>query len=161
MFAYHFYELLFVLSFNREKRDFSEMFLHHVTAIALIVVSFNINFLLPGSVIMLLHDVTDIFVSIARIAQHTCSDAVVAVCWISMFISWCYLRLYYFPERIIKVYYNEMKDSTDPTIQGTWNFLLTFLCLLYALHWFWVALMLKLLYKRFFNKYYKRFFQST
>ena len=68
MFGYHFYELIFVCLFNREKKDFSVMLLHHIATISLILISFSVNFLLPGSIILLLHDFSDILVCITRIA---------------------------------------------------------------------------------------------
>lgn len=86
---------------------------------------------------MLLHDATDIFVCLAKIARDCASDTTLKLSWIFMFVSWIYLRLYYFPDRILKVYYLEMYDNPHKTIQGTFNFLYAFLTILYVLHWFW------------------------
>lgn len=105
MSAYHLYELIFTLLFNRKRRDFSEMFLHHVATLGLIAVSFNTANIIAGANIMLLHDFTDIFVTFIRCVQFSTNDKLIKTSWGLMFISWVYFRLYYFPTRIIIPYY--------------------------------------------------------
>lgn len=57
--------------FHRHKRDFAEFTLHHFATVALIGTSYCFNDLPVGSVIMLLHDASDIFVNIFRITVET------------------------------------------------------------------------------------------
>jgi ceramide synthetase len=125
------------------------MFLHHVATVTLIIVSYNVNFLLPGSVIMLLHDVSDFFLSLSIISYFCGSDKLLISSMVAMFASWIYLRLYYFPDRIIKPYYDYYMSTEDPTIIGTFNFLFPFLLILYILHWFWFFLFCRIVVNRY------------
>lgn len=65
--AYAFYETVETFVNGRSKRDFSEMALHHIVTMMLILFSYSTNFLPIGSVIMLIHDITDIFLNIFKI----------------------------------------------------------------------------------------------
>lgn len=107
-FAFHFYELIVCVFFHRQNRDFPEMILHHITTIALIVISFNVHYMVPGAIIMLVHDTSDIFILLCRMAKELAGDLTIAISWVVMFLTWCYLRLYYYPDRIIKVFFYEM-----------------------------------------------------
>lgn len=116
-FSYHFYDLMICLIFYRNKWDFPELFLHHTATMALITVSYNINFLIPGAIIMLLHDYTDVCVLIAKIGRDNFSKSwMLKIAWLNMVTMWAYLRLYYFPSRIMVVYYHEMYNNPHPTI---------------------------------------------
>ena len=65
--SYHFYELLHTLSFDRKRQDFPEYVLHHFLTFSLILFSYVLNYLPIGAAVMLLHEVTDLFVSFFKL----------------------------------------------------------------------------------------------
>ena len=52
------------------RKDFAESLAHHVVTLALLYYSFYANFVRPGLIIMLLHDVSDIFLEAAKLARY-------------------------------------------------------------------------------------------
>lgn len=69
--GYHFSELLRHVLFSDRKSDFEEMVVHHVVTLALYGGYFLGNMHCIGAFIAVLHDISDIFISMARILQAT------------------------------------------------------------------------------------------
>jgi hypothetical protein len=65
--AYHLFEQIYSLIYQRNRADFLEYFLHHFMTITLVAFSYSMNFMPVGSVVMLLHDVTDAGMSICKV----------------------------------------------------------------------------------------------
>jgi len=82
--------------FHRDRRDFSEMFLHHIVTIVLILFSYTVNFLPVGSVIMLIMDFSDIFVAVFKMAVDV-QDTIQNFFFFLMLATWIYFRMYFFP----------------------------------------------------------------
>ena len=95
--AYHAYDIVPIILFNRNRRDFSEFILHHIVTLALVFVSYVTNFLPIGAVIMLIHDFPDIFVCIMKITADLCGVTGFAISYVFMVFTWGYFRLYIFP----------------------------------------------------------------
>lgn len=103
--SYHLYEQMYTLIFQRERRDFPEIMLHHFLTLVLILFSYSVNFMPMGAVVMLIHDVTDLVVSVFKLCVDICSHTVQFCVYGVMFVSWIYFRLYIFPVYIIQQYY--------------------------------------------------------
>lgn len=101
--AYYCYEIEYAFIFGRNRTDFSEVLLHHVMTIALVVFSYCTNFQAVGSVIMLTLDCSDIFVCLFKILADT-TFKVTAVSYALLFSSWAYLRMYVYPFLIVYPY---------------------------------------------------------
>ncbi len=65
--AYHCYELIYTISFDRKRADFPEYMLHHFLTFILILFSYVVNYLPVGAAVMILHDVTDLTASIFKL----------------------------------------------------------------------------------------------
>jgi hypothetical protein len=105
--GYHFYELVNTLLFGRSRRDFPEYILHHTVTIALIVVSYYTNCLPIGGAVLIVHDFTDIFVSLFKLVVDLTSDKVQGTIIVINLILWVYLRLWFFPIYVIYQYHLE------------------------------------------------------
>lgn len=46
------------------------MFTHHIVTVALLTLSYTVNFLRIGSLIMCLHDSVDIVLEVSRLSDH-------------------------------------------------------------------------------------------
>jgi hypothetical protein len=49
------------------RKDWAESFAHHCVTLALLYYSWQVNFTRPGMMVMLLHDVSDIFLEAAKV----------------------------------------------------------------------------------------------
>jgi hypothetical protein len=56
------------------RKDWAESFTHHVVTLGLLYYSWYVNFTRPGMMVMLLHDVSDIFLEAAKVG-FPCSSA--------------------------------------------------------------------------------------
>jgi ceramide synthetase len=63
--------MLLMHFFERRRKDFVEMVLHHIVTLLLIVFSFLFDFRRIGVVIMLVHDVSDPFLEFAKLANYS------------------------------------------------------------------------------------------
>lgn len=113
--AYHGYDMLEGLIYHRNKRDFSEMTIHHIVTVSLILFSYATNYLPYGSIIMLLHDVSDVFVSAFKSSLDVASPPTFITTYVLMVVSWIYFRLYYFPFKALTNFYNTF-TTTDNTM---------------------------------------------
>jgi hypothetical protein len=69
--GYHFSELIRHSFFGERKSDFEEMVVHHIVTMVLYLGYFLANMHCIGTFVAVLHDISDIFISIARIFQAT------------------------------------------------------------------------------------------
>ncbi len=65
--AYHLYELGYTMLKQRQRPDFPEYMLHHFMTWALIFFSYSVNMIPIGAAVMILHDVTDLTVTIFKL----------------------------------------------------------------------------------------------
>lgn len=67
-----------------------------------------------GAVIMLIHDVPDVFLNIFRISVDTLSTKYYMAAYVGMITSWIYFRVYFFYFWIIKVINSERYEINHP-----------------------------------------------
>lgn len=139
--AYHSYELMHSLINQRNRSDFSEYFLHHFVTLALVFMSYSLGAIPVGATIMLLHDITDLGVSIFKATIDVTAKKFQIVGYASMVIPWIYFRLWFFPFQVIWPIYYEMHAVPHYVMQQTVLFFIGFLCALAVLHYFWFYLM--------------------
>lgn len=99
-FSYHFFECLLATLFHRKRYDFSENFIHHILTIVLICYSYCTNVIPIGAVIMLIMDSSDIFVSFFKLTVDV-SPRLQFAMFVGMFVSWIYLRMWFYPVHLI------------------------------------------------------------
>jgi hypothetical protein len=83
------------------KKNFIEMLLHHTMTILLVVLGYFFNMQSGGSITLLVHDVSDIFVSAARGLMDTNYKKCILFLYICLMVSWGYTRLYVYPVHLI------------------------------------------------------------
>jgi len=141
----HLYRLVHhVVEFRQDAR-FYEMFLHHYAAFLLIFYSYCFNYTAMGSIILVLHDIGDIFFSVAR-AYDSMKNKVKAVWYLlvgTMLVSWIYTRLVVLPGCLMKACY----DHHDHVmVEGIWEhtrfafiWMESLLVILVVLHIYWTG----------------------
>jgi ceramide synthetase len=106
--AYHTYELIYSLIFHRKRVDFPEYVLHHFLTFALIFTSYTLNYLPIGSIVMLLHDITDLCMSIFKLSSDVTPMIVQFLTYSLMVVPWIYFRLWFFTVHVIGRIYEEI-----------------------------------------------------
>jgi TLC domain len=141
--AYHLYELGYTLMKQRSRPDFPEYMLHHLMTWSLIFFSYSLNMLPIGAAVMILHDITDLAVTLFKLTIDIFSTPVCAIFYGTMIVSWMYFRLYFFPLHVIWRLQEECYDGMPcQNMQyGALNMLYAFLSGLVCLHIFWFYLM--------------------
>jgi hypothetical protein len=84
------------------RKDWLESMIHHVVTVGLLAYSYYVNFTRVGILIMLLHDISDIFLEAAKLCRYQKKPATSMVYFGLFFVSWVILRMLYFPLVIIR-----------------------------------------------------------
>jgi len=107
-FALSFYAYLFFLvAFVEEpKKDHLAMCLHHVVTCTTIFLSGQYDLARIGAVILLLFDVCDIFLEIAKLFTKTKEDIPAIFAFVIFVALWFYNRLWIFPRFVIPAIWN-------------------------------------------------------
>ena len=154
--SYHLYELGHTLVLDRHRLDFVEYLLHHFLTFVLILFSYSVGYLPVGAAVMVLHDVTDLAVSIFKLTIDITPGVIQAIGYVVMVVPWVYFRLWYFPFHLIARIPQEYMNwhGAKKNFQLV-SMLSAFLCALCCLHVFWFYLMVKGLVKRMMSKNWK------
>jgi hypothetical protein len=130
------------------RKDFWEMFIHHITAIALMGVSWTCNLTRIGSLVLIVHDAADIFLESSKMCIYAkykrLSDAVFA----SFTLTWILTRLGLYPTWIL---FSTTIDAPQIfQMFPAFYFLVFLLYILLALHLIWTYYIFKMVYKAFY-----------
>jgi len=138
----HLYRLVSHWAFFRKDVKFYEMHLHHWMAFWLIVFSYLLNFTHMGGIVMITHDIGDIFLTIAR-TYDGLRNKIKPIWYLNFALvlwSWIYCRLVFFPTCLIKMSYDYMgKYEAWPLVSWLYMFKWSMLCMLLVLHAYWIA----------------------
>ncbi|KJE95781.1 longevity protein [Capsaspora owczarzaki ATCC 30864] len=136
--------LLFSQFTDVKRKDFWEMFIHHVVTIFLVAFSYHANFIRIGTLVLLVHDVSDIFLEGAKafnyLKYQKLCDATFVVFAIVFFVA----RLFVYPRYVLKSAFWDVRAllNTEPFF-GLWFFNIL-LWILQALHVMWFITIFKM-----------------
>lgn len=134
-----FYLSLVVSQFSDVKRkDFWQMFVHHLVTLMLLVFSLSCNFVRIGSLVLVCHDTVDWLLEFAKMANY-CKKKWVSDPIFGVFtLVWIVTRLYLYPTRIL----NSVLYQNSVTKFPSYHALTILLCSLQVMHiiWFWMIL---------------------
>lgn len=130
--------------FDVKRKDFWQMFIHHIAAILLMCLSWVVNIFRIGSLVLVVHDSADIFLEGAKMAKYAgyqkLCDAIFAI----LTVLWIVTRLGIYPFWIIRNTSIEAPKMV-PMFPAYYIFN-SLLILLLALHCFWTYLLLRIAY---------------
>uniref|UniRef100_A0A0D9VKI8 TLC domain-containing protein n=1 Tax=Leersia perrieri TaxID=77586 RepID=A0A0D9VKI8_9ORYZ len=159
MYAAGFYTYsIFALQFWEIRRsDFGISMVHHVASVFLITLSYIFRFARVGSVVLAIHDASDVFLELGKISKYSGYQLLADVSFIIFVGSWAVLRLIYFPFWIlwstsyeIVLTLNIKKHKFDgPIYYYLFNWLLFSLL---VLHIYWWVLMYRMLVNQILSK---------
>jgi hypothetical protein len=152
--AYYLWELGFYISalfthftLETRRKDFVEMAIHHVVTIGLIYFSHSLHLERLGLLVLLVHDVADIFLEAAKLLECVGLEFLATLCFSCLLIVWPVSRMYYFPVKIIRSWMVEHQPMNVPYYTP---FLIA-LFVLQALHIYWFILIIKVALRKIFK----------
>ncbi|KAK4777900.1 hypothetical protein SAY87_018087 [Trapa incisa] len=151
--GFYTYSIFALIFWETRRSDFGVSMGHHVATVILIVLSYIFRFARVGSVVLALHDASDVFLEIGKMSKYCGAEGIASVSFILLVLSWIILRLIYYPFWIIWSTSYEVVQTLDkekhpvdgPIYYYIFNTLL--LCLL-VLHIYWWVLMFRMLVKQ-------------
>jgi len=123
--------------FDVKRKDFWPMCIHHCATILLIAFSYSINMLNIGTVIMVLHDFSDIFLELSKLVKYAKCEKLATVGFISFGFSFFIARIIYFPFWILKSVWFDCFDVVGPF--PSYYVFCFCLLLLQVLHVYWIT----------------------
>ncbi|EFH66929.1 hypothetical protein ARALYDRAFT_890127 [Arabidopsis lyrata subsp. lyrata] len=152
--VYAFFALFF---WETRRSDFKVMLVHHIVTSFLIILSYVFRFARIGSVILALHEISDVFLEIGKMCKYSGAEAMTSVSFVLFFLSWTALRLIYYPFWIlwstsyesikVKMEYWDKKNlmETGPNLMVFYYVFNTLLYCLQILHIYWWILIYRVL----------------
>uniref|UniRef100_A0A0D6R7C7 TLC domain-containing protein n=1 Tax=Araucaria cunninghamii TaxID=56994 RepID=A0A0D6R7C7_ARACU len=148
-FTYSFFAAIF---WETRRSDFVLTVMHHVATVVLIMLSYVLRFARIGSVILAIHDTSDIIIEFSKMVKYIGYDVLPNITFVLFAISWISLRLIYFPIWIIwstsyevLLTLDKTKYKDGPIYYYVFNTLL--ICLL-ILNIYWGVLVYRVLDKQ-------------
>ncbi|XP_068955572.1 ceramide synthase 4-like isoform X1 [Petaurus breviceps papuanus] len=140
-----YFSLLLTLTFDVKRKDFKEQVLHHFVTITLISFSYSANFVRIGALVLLLHDVSDIFMEACKMLIYAqwsqARDMMFILFALVFFIS----RLILFPIKVL--YTTSYAFLTNYQVFFGYYLANALLMVLQGLNAFWFFLILRMFYK--------------
>lgn len=147
--GYHCSEVLMLLLEERHP-DFWEMMLHHLVTCCLVVFSFSFNYLRIGSLVLLLHGITDIFINLSKALVDTANARAIVASYFALVVSYVWFRILVFPISIMWSVWVESIPEARPEKIISWGFMNFGLFTIFLLHMYWFGMIIKI------GTYYRR-----
>eukprot|EP01018_Ginkgo_biloba_P002348 Gb_35987 [translate_table: standard] len=100
--GFYTYSIFAAIFWETRRSDFVVTMTHHVATVILIILSYLLRFARVGSVVLAIHDATDVFLEFSKMIKYTGSDLIPSISFIVFLISWVVLRLIYYPFWILR-----------------------------------------------------------
>ncbi|KAJ9140632.1 hypothetical protein P3X46_031257 [Hevea brasiliensis] len=151
--GFYTYSIFALIFWETRRSDFGVSMSHHVATVILIVLSYILRFSRVGSVVLALHDASDIFLEIGKMSKYSGAEGMASFAFILFVLSWIILRLIYYPFWVLWSTSYEVVQTLDkkkhpvdgPIYYYVFNTLLY--CLL-VLHIYWWVLIYRMLVKQ-------------
>ncbi|KAK2706250.1 ceramide synthase 6-like isoform X2 [Artemia franciscana] len=132
---------------NVRRKDFWEMLVHHLATICLLVFSLVVNFTRVGTLVLVIHDVADIFLEGAKLMRYIRYTKACDIFFAIFTLIWIVSRLGYFPFWIIRS--SLFEAYTFIPFFPAYYIFNGLLCTLLLLHVIWTYYILRILWKVF------------
>jgi len=135
--------------------DFREMFIHHIVTNLLVFTSGFFRTHRIGAVVMIIHDVSDIFVDLSKLANFVKWKTATTVCVVMMILVWMITRLIALPFVVIRSIIFEhhfvledknwlCKEAYEISLPYCMLFFAILLTALFFLHLYWFGIIVRI-----------------
>ncbi|CAD6187242.1 unnamed protein product [Caenorhabditis auriculariae] len=137
------------------RSDHYQMLAHHFITLSLITISWSMNMVRVGSLVLLSHDAVDILIDLAKIFRYAGNEKALMYTFICVLVVWVLTRLVYYPFWVL----NSVWFDAPSLIQADYSWLnvtelpvvpriiMVLLSLLLVLHIFWTYILFKVAYE--------------
>ncbi|GAA0153619.1 transferase [Lithospermum erythrorhizon] len=151
--GFYSYSIFALIFWETRRSDFGVSMSHHVATVILIVLSYIFRFGRVGSVVLALHDASDVFLEVGKMSKYTGAESLASFSFIIFVLSWVILRLIYYPFWILwSTSYEvlQMLDKEKHKVDGSIYYYIfnSLLYCLLVLHIYWWVLMYRMLVKQ-------------
>jgi ceramide synthetase len=130
--------------FDVKRKDFWQMFIHHLVTVSLLVFSWASNLVRVGSLVLIIHDFADIPLEGAKLARYTKSETAGNFIFAVFTFCWIYSRMGLLPSRVLAYSLHWALDEV-PMFPAYYIFNALLVCL-QILHIVWTWLILRIAY---------------
>jgi len=130
--------------FDVQRKDFWQMFLHHLVTISLMSFSWFNNMVRIGCYIIVLHDAVDYWLEGAKMAKYCRSQRLCDVLFVIFTLVWLVTRLLIYPLYPLYSVAFECRAILAPF--HAWYIFFALLCILQLLHVLWFFMILRVAY---------------
>lgn len=140
-----FYISLVVTQFiDAKRKDFWQMFVHHIVTILLLVFSWACNFHRIGCLVVAIHDIGDIPLESAKLAKYCKKQRLADLIFVVFTVVWIYTRCYAFPTRVL--YYTTFEALSIIPFFPAYYIFNGLLCCLQILQLFWTYVIIRMVF---------------
>nr|DAD35162.1 TPA_asm: hypothetical protein HUJ06_005802 [Nelumbo nucifera] len=100
--GFYTYSIFALIFWETRRSDFGVSMAHHVTSVILIVLSYILSFARVGSVVLALHDASDVFLEVGKMSKYSGWERIASISFIIFVLQWIILRLIYYPFWILR-----------------------------------------------------------
>jgi len=149
VFAHYLAGVGMLLWWEARRKDYTVMMAHHCVTLGLIFFSHSVSLMRVGSMIMLIHDISDIFLEAAKIFKYLGYENMSTALFAGFLLSWVLTRLCYFPLVVIRSAMFEAMYFCPPGMELRHWFVLAngLLILLLGFHVYWTYFIARILYR--------------
>jgi hypothetical protein len=149
--GFYAYSILALIFWETRRKDFGVSMSHHVATLVLIVFSYLARFVRVGSVVLAVHDGSDVFLEIGKLTKYSGFEIIPSISFVCFAISWVLLRLLIFPFWVIRSTSYEVLTILDRDYKGgpmLYYIFNTLLMSLFILHIYWWILIWRMIVKQ-------------
>ncbi|CAH8382374.1 unnamed protein product [Eruca vesicaria subsp. sativa] len=151
--GFYTYSIFALIFWETRRSDFGVSMGHHIATLILIVLSYVCSFSRVGSVVLALHDASDVFLEVGKMSKYSGAERIASFSFILFVMSWIILRLIYYPFWILWSTSYEVVlelDKDKHPVEGPIYYYMfnTLLYCLLVLHIYWWVLMYRMLVKQ-------------
>ncbi|GAA0139113.1 transferase [Lithospermum erythrorhizon] len=151
--GFYTYSIFALIFWETRRLDFGVSMGHHVVTSILISLSYMWRFGRGGSVVLALHDASDVFLELGKMSKYSGAEALASFSFVLFALSWFILRLIYYPFWILwssSVEVCQALDKDKYIVEGSiyYYFLNTLMYFLLVLHIYWWVLIYRMLVKQ-------------
>lgn len=148
--GFYTYSIFALIFWETRRADFGVSMGHHLATAILIISSYILRFIRVGSVILALHDASDVFLEVGKMSKYGGAERLASFSFILFVLSWILLRLIYYPFWILRsTSYELLKVLDKEKYRVAYYYVFnTLLFSLLVLHVYWWVLMFRMLVKQ-------------
>ncbi|KAJ7528595.1 hypothetical protein O6H91_15G009500 [Diphasiastrum complanatum] len=153
--GFYIYSVAALLVWETRRKDFNVMLTHHILTIGLIAFSYITGSFRAGSIVVALHDVTDVLLESAKLCKYAGREVEASFLFAVFALSWLLLRLIYFPFWIIwstSVEVINYIDMSVPMTKKLYYMFNTSLISLLVIHFYWWILIFRMIQRQLQNR---------